>query len=189
MRIYNNNLYGVAYTTPMEDCKTRKPTEQEKAFIEENWEELKRQVTKNGRYMIIHSVIVMCFFLFSLYFAAFYREVSLYCLCTLGFIIFGVESYFRITTARGLFRLAEHKEYEVTIFVCRGACAELGRYKKNEQIYYLKTEIGQQIRYSCMLGLGNINFRDEGFIIVDNGAVALLPVDKVVMRKFMQEHH
>ena len=189
MRIYNNNPYGVAYTTPMEDCKTRKPTEQEKAFIEENWEELKRQVTKNGRYMILHSVIVMCFFLFLLYNAAFYKEVNLGCLCMLGIGIFSIVSYCRITTARGLFRLAEHKEYEVTIFVCQGACAELGRYKKNEQIYYLKTETGQQIRYSCMLGLGNINFRDEGFIIVDNGAVALLPVDKVVMRKFIQEHH
>ena len=189
MRIYNNNLYGVAYTTPMEDCKTRKPTEQEKAFIEENWEELKRQVTKSGRYMIIHSVIVMSFFLFLLYKAAFYNEVKLCCLCMLGIGIFSIVSYCRIMTARGLFRLAEHKEYEITIFVCRGACAEWGRYKKNEQIYYLKTETGQQIRYSCMLGLGNINFRDEGFIIVDNGAVALLPVDKVVMRKFMQEHH
>lgn len=189
MRIYNNNPYGVAYTTPMENCKTRKPTEQEKAFIEENWEELKRQVTKSGRYMILHSVIMMSFLLLLLYNAAFHKEVNLGCLCMLGIGIFSIASYCRIKTATGLFRLAEHKEYEVTIFVCRGACAEWRRYKKHEQLYFLETDTGQQIRYSCMLGLGNINYGDEGFIIVDNGAVALLPVDKIVMREFMQEYH
>ena len=107
----------------------------------------------------------------------------------LGIGIFSIVSYCRIKTATGLFRLAEHKEYEVTTFVCRGACAEWRRYKKHEQQFFLETETGQQIRYSCMLGLGNFNYGDEGFIIVDNGAVALLPVDKIVMREFMQEYH
>ena len=187
MRAIENNPEGAIYTTPIAKCKTRKTTDREKFYIEENWEELEKQVTKRGRNMILRNILIIFFSLFFISVAfciVFERgihiiERGMNIICSIILILFSVLVCFasceKIKTAKGLLRIVKRKEYEVTTFVCRGVYTA-GR--GSGQIYSLETETGQHIRYSCSVGLWNIDYKDEGFIITEKGAVVLLPIDK-----------
>ena len=183
MRAIENNPEGAIYTTPVEKCKTRKPTEREKYYIDENWKKIKQQVIKNVKKGIFCSIIFLFTYLFviisiigTLFAGGMHIIFVFYALLLLLFSVFccwvawlGIESSIR------MIRFVKRKEYEVTTFVCRGVYTA-GR--GSGQIYSLETENGQHIRYSCTVGLWNIDYKDEGFILTDKGAVALLPIDK-----------
>ena len=183
MRAIENNPEGAIYTTPIAECKTRKPTEREKYYIEENWEKIKQQVIKNEQKTIlgiimflfmslVHSVVVIGRIL-----SGDIHIIDVFFMIPLSFMaIFGFwGSYVMIEAVIKMLRFVKRKEYEVTTFVCRGVYTA-GR--GSGQIYSLETETGQHIRYSCAVGLWNIDYKVEGFIITDKVAVALLPIDK-----------
>lgn len=183
MRAIENNPEGAIYTTPIAECKTRKPTEREKYYIEENWERIKQKVIKDSKKGIFSGFIFLFTYLFVMIcsiitvFAGGIHIISIFCSLLLllfsVFICWGACGV--IESSIKMIRFVKRKEYEVTTFVCRGVYTAG---KGSGQIYSLETENGQHIRYSCTVGLWNIDYKDEGFILTDKGTVALLPIDK-----------
>ena len=183
MRAIENNPEGAIYTTPVEKCKTRKPTEREKYYIEQNWERIKQKAIQDSKKGIFSSFMFLFTGLFmmicsigALFAGGIHIIFVFYALLLLLFSVFicwgacGV-----IESSIKMIRFVKRKEYEVTTFVCRGVYTAG---KGSGQIYSLETENGQHIRYSCTVGLWNIDYKDEGFILTDKGTVALLPIDK-----------
>lgn len=183
MRAIENNPEGAIYTTPMAKCKTRKPTEREKYYIEENWERIKQRAIQDSKKGIFSGFIFLFTYLFVMIcsivtvFAGGIHILRIFCsLILLLFSVFGCwVGWIGIESSIKMIRFVKRKEYEVTTFVCRGVYTAG---KGSGQIYSLETETGQHIRYSCAVGLWNIDYKVEGFIITDKVAVALLPIDK-----------
>ncbi|MEE3495777.1 MAG: hypothetical protein VZR06_11490 [Butyrivibrio sp.] len=183
MRAIENNPEGAIYTTPIAECKTRKPTEREKYYIEENWERIKQKAIKDSKKGIFSGFIFLFTYLFVMIcsiitvFAGGIHIIRIF--CSLLLLLFSVFICWAacgvIESSIKMIRFVKRKEYEVTTFVCRGVYTAG---KGSGQIYSLETENGQHIRYSCTVGLWNIDYKDEGFILTDKGAVALLPIDK-----------